>query len=78
MNLESIYKECKAYLSGHFLLSSGKHSGFYLQSAKVLENPQLADKLCKELSLVIEQYGLDFDSICSPALMVLSKIKKNS
>ena len=68
MNLESIYKEGKAYLSGHFLLSSGKHSGFYLQSAKVLENPQLADKLCKELSLVIEQYGLDFDSICSPAL----------
>ncbi|MCW1605397.1 orotate phosphoribosyltransferase, partial [Campylobacter jejuni] len=42
MNLEQIYKGCGAYLEGHFLLSSGKHSQFYLQSAKVLENPKLA------------------------------------
>ena len=39
MNLESVYKEAGAYLEGHFLLSSGNHSQFYLQSAKVLENP---------------------------------------
>ncbi|MCH5336514.1 MAG: orotate phosphoribosyltransferase [Campylobacter sp.] len=68
MDLESVYKECGAYLNGHFLLSSGKHSGFYLQSAKVLENPILAGKLCKELCLIIKKYGLEFDSICSPAL----------
>lgn len=68
MNLEHIYKENKAFLEGHFLLSSGKHSGFYLQSAKVLENPLLASKLCEKLSSIIEQDGLEFDSICSPAL----------
>ncbi|KGI55777.1 orotate phosphoribosyltransferase [Campylobacter sp. MIT 97-5078] len=68
MNLEQIYKDCGAFLEGHFLLSSGKHSGFYLQSAKVLENPLLANKLCKELAAIIEEYGLKFDSICSPAL----------
>ncbi|NDJ27175.1 orotate phosphoribosyltransferase [Campylobacter sp. MIT 19-121] len=68
MNLEQIYKDCGAFLEGHFLLSSGKHSGFYLQSAKVLENPLLANKLCEELAAIIEEHGLEFDSICSPAL----------
>lgn len=68
MNLEQIYKECGAFLEGHFLLSSGKHSGFYLQSAKVLESPALAQKLCDELATIITSNGVEFDAICSPAL----------
>ncbi|MCR2103650.1 orotate phosphoribosyltransferase [Campylobacter upsaliensis] len=68
MNLEQIYKECGAYLEGHFLLSSGKHSQFYLQSAKVLENPILAGELCENLAKIITSYKIKFDSICSPAL----------
>ena len=68
VNLEAIYKENKAFLQGHFLLSSGKHSGFYLQSAKVLESPILAGKLCDELAKIIENSGISFESICSPAL----------
>ena len=68
MNLEEIYKENKALLEGHFLLSSGKHSKFYLQSAKVLEHPLVAEKLCKELAFVISKAGVEFNSICSPAL----------
>ncbi|EFS6391717.1 TPA: orotate phosphoribosyltransferase, partial [Campylobacter jejuni] len=68
MNLEQIYKDCGAYLEGHFLLSSGKHSQFYLQSAKVLEDPKLAAKLCDELAKIIASYKIEFDSICSPAL----------
>ncbi|MCX2683419.1 orotate phosphoribosyltransferase [Campylobacter sp. MIT 21-1685] len=68
MNLEQSYKECKALLEGHFLLSSGKHSQFYLQSAKLLENPQFAAQFCEQLSKVITDFRLEFDSICSPAL----------
>lgn len=68
MNLEAIYKENNAFLEGHFLLSSGKHSGFYLQSAKVLEFPSIAEKLCKELAQIIAKAGVEFTSICSPAL----------
>ncbi|MBZ7964707.1 orotate phosphoribosyltransferase [Campylobacter sp. 2457A] len=68
MNLEEIYKNCQAYLEGHFLLSSGKHSRFYLQSAKVLESPVLAEKLCKELAKIIFENSIEFDSVCSPAL----------
>ncbi len=68
MNLEQIYKDCGAFLSGHFKLSSGKHSAHYLQSAKVLENPVLAAKLADELFALIAKSGLEFQSICSPAL----------
>lgn len=68
MNIESIYKEADALLEGHFLLSSGKHSQFYLQSAKVLENPQTARHLAQALSKQILKSNLLFDAICSPAL----------
>ena len=68
MDIEKIYRDCGAYLRGHFLLSSGNHSEFYLQSAKVLEDPQLAGQLADELAAIIEKAGVEFDSVCSPAL----------
>ena len=68
MDIEKIYRDCGAYLRGHFLLSSGNHSAFYLQSAKVLEDPQLAGQLADELAAIIEKAGVEFDSVCSPAL----------
>jgi len=68
MNLEKIYKDCGALLEGHFLLSSGNHSKFYLQSAKVLEDPKRAELLAKELAKNIKESGLKIDSVCSPAL----------
>lgn len=39
-----------AYLRGHFRLTSGLHSAEYLQSAKVLQHPHLAERLAKELA----------------------------
>ncbi|NPA73593.1 MAG: orotate phosphoribosyltransferase [Epsilonproteobacteria bacterium] len=68
MNLEQIYKDNKALLEGHFLLSSGKHSKYYLQSAKVLEDPKTAELLAKELAKKIKQSNLDVELVCSPAL----------
>lgn len=35
-DVEKILKDCGAFLQGHFLLSSGKHSDGYVQCAKVL------------------------------------------
>lgn len=68
MNIEKIYRDCGAYLEGHFLLSSGNHSQFYLQSAKVLENPSTANMLAAELAKMIQNAGVECDSVCSPAL----------
>lgn len=68
MQIEQIYKDANALLEGHFLLSSGKHSRYYLQSAKVLEDPKVAEKLAVELARMIEDSKLEIDTICSPAL----------
>ena len=45
-----IYRRTGALLSGHFLLSSGLHSEQYLQSALVLQQPDIATKLCAALA----------------------------
>ena len=68
MQVEKIYKDANALLEGHFLLSSGKHSRYYLQSAKVLEDPKVAEQLAIELAKMINASNLDIDTICSPAL----------
>jgi orotate phosphoribosyltransferase len=68
MNLEQIYRDAGAYLEGHFLLSSGKHSQFYLQSAKVLEDPKVAEELASGLAQMIKKSGLHVDTVCAPAL----------
>lgn len=68
MNVEQIYKNSSALLEGHFLLSSGNHSQYYLQSAKVLEDPKIAKLLAQELAKQIKNSGIKIDAICSPAL----------
>ncbi|MBU4590718.1 MAG: orotate phosphoribosyltransferase [Candidatus Omnitrophica bacterium] len=45
-----IFKDKGALLKGHFRLSSGLHSGDYLQCARVLQYPRYAEKLCAELA----------------------------
>jgi len=62
----SLFKEKGALLEGHFLLSSGLHSPVYLQCARLLQYPDLARKLCKELA---EQFNRDdIDVVISPAI----------
>ena len=68
MNVEQIYKDSNALLEGHFKLSSGNHSKYYLQSAKVLEDPKTAKLLAEELAKQIKASGLKVDAVCSPAL----------
>ena len=68
MNVANIYKDSQALLEGHFKLSSGNHSQFYLQSAKVLENPKTAKLLAEALAEQIIASGIKIDAVCSPAL----------
>ena len=68
MNIKKIYEENQALLKGHFKLSSGKHSEYYLQSARVLENPAVAEEIMKELAKQIKESGIKIDSVCSPAI----------
>ena len=68
MDIEAIYKESKALLEGHFILSSGNHSNRYLQSAKVLEDPRRAEYLAQALANIIQTSNLKIDTVCAPAL----------
>jgi len=68
MDIKKIYMDSDALLEGHFKLSSGNHSQFYLQSAKVLENPKTAKLLADALALEIKKSGLEIDAVCAPAL----------
>ena len=61
-----IFKDEKAYLTGHFLLSSGLHSPGYMQCALLLQKPWIAEKVCRALAKKIS--GLKIDTVISPAL----------
>ena len=64
--LLQIFKDAGALLQGHFLLSSGLHSGQYLQCARVLENPQTSEKLCRALA---ENFrGRSISAVIGPAV----------
>jgi orotate phosphoribosyltransferase len=45
-----LFEETGAYLRGHFRLTSGLHSGEYLQCAKVLAVPPYAERLGRDLA----------------------------
>jgi orotate phosphoribosyltransferase len=61
-----IYQRTGALLSGHFLLSSGLHSDRYLQSALVLQQPDIATKLCAELAAYFKDQRIE--AVIAPAL----------
>ncbi len=68
MDIKKIYMDANALLHGHFKLSSGNHSEYYLQSAKVLEDPKTAKLLAEALAKEIEKSGIEIDTVCAPAL----------
>jgi orotate phosphoribosyltransferase len=58
------FLETGAYLKGHFRLTSGLHSGEYLQSALVLQHPVLAERLGRNLAETMPKGQV----VVSPAL----------
>ncbi len=61
-----IFKGHGAFLSGHFKLSSGLHSGHYLQCALVLQHPEDADKLGRAIADKFRKDGIAV--VAGPAL----------
>lgn len=62
----AMYEDAGALLNGHFILSSGRHSSRYLQSALVLMNLSNATALAEELIKNINPD--DFDMVVAPAI----------
>ncbi|MDP2929197.1 MAG: orotate phosphoribosyltransferase [Candidatus Omnitrophota bacterium] len=61
-----LFERCGALLTGHFKLSSGLHSEKYLQCALVLQHPDIAEKLSKELAGKFSKDRIDV--VIGPAL----------
>ena len=64
----NILRKTNALIEGHFVLSSGLHSSKYIQCAKLLSFPSLANQICKSLSLKIKKNFKKIDLILAPAM----------
>lgn len=62
----NIFTKTEALLSGHFLLTSGRHSDKYFQCAKVLQYPNYTEQVCSNIA----EYFRDFkiDTVIAPAM----------
>lgn len=61
-----LFREHGALLEGHFRLSSGLHSGGYLQCALVLQHPRHAEALGRALAVRVRALGAE--TVLSPAM----------
>lgn len=63
-----LLEESKALLTGHFLLSSGKHSDKYIQCAKLIQYPEKTEEVCKIIKEKIDADGIKVDLVVGPAM----------
>jgi orotate phosphoribosyltransferase len=64
--LMAMFESAGAIRHGHFELSSGLHSGMYVQCALVLQYPRFAEKLGQSLASLFGD--LELDAVVSPAM----------
>lgn len=64
----ALFRNAGALLEGHFLLSSGLHSGHYLQAALVLQQPERAAMLGSELARRMIGMAEPVEFVIAPAL----------
>src|ERR1700745_3134363 len=65
-DLLKIFETAGAIRHGHFELSSGLHSGTYVQCALALQYPRFAEKLGAALALMFADAGVE--AVVSPAI----------
>jgi orotate phosphoribosyltransferase len=71
MNTQDVLEEFRAagaLREGHFILSSGLHSGMFLQKNLVFMHPDRCERLCKALAALIAKTYSDIDVVISPAV----------
>mgnify|MGYP003388400009 CR=1 FL=1 len=60
--------QAQALMEGHFILSSGLHSAKYIQCARVMMYPKIAQELCHSLVKKITENIGKIDIVASPAM----------
>ncbi|MCO4090427.1 MAG: orotate phosphoribosyltransferase [Sphingorhabdus sp.] len=65
----SEFRSVDALLEGHFLLSSGRHSAYYLQCARLLMNPERAGRIALAISQKMpRELRTEVQAVISPAM----------
>ena len=65
----SEFRSVDALLEGHFLLSSGRHSAYYLQCARLLMNPERAGRIALAISQKMpRELRTEIQAVISPAM----------
>ena len=63
------FRSVDALLEGHFLLSSGRHSAYYLQCARLLMNPERAGRIALAITQKIpREVRSEVQVVISPAM----------
>ncbi len=50
MDVDSLLRSTGAVLEGHFKLTSGRHSGVYVEKFRIMENPEVTSTLCEMIA----------------------------
>jgi orotate phosphoribosyltransferase len=78
MEIQDILKETGAYLQGHFELTSGRHSEFYVEKIKIINNPYYVSKICEQIANICKDYECDI--VVGPAfggIVLAYEVAKN-
>ncbi len=64
------FRAAGALLEGHFILTSGRRSGHYMQCARVMVDPDRGERLCRALASRIRATHPDLviDAVVAPAM----------
>jgi orotate phosphoribosyltransferase len=54
----NLFTQAGAYLKGHFLLTSGRHSDVYFEKFMLLAHPNLLEDLCSRLARLYKDTGV--------------------
>ncbi|MDR2779883.1 MAG: orotate phosphoribosyltransferase, partial [Synergistaceae bacterium] len=57
-----------ALQTGHFRLTSGRHSDRYMQCARLFERPEASAALCAMLAGMFRSAGTEIDAVAGPAI----------
>lgn len=61
-----ILNEAKVLQTGHFILTSGRHSDKYLQCARIFQNTKYSEELCRALAEKFAEKNIDV--VIGPAM----------
>ena len=65
--IEAFFRE-RAVLFGHFVLTSGKESDYYINVKKLITEPEVLGLIARLMKEKAEELGIEFDRVAGPEL----------